>query len=80
MNELENIITDIDSKCPDNLTRIQTEDEVHIMVNNISAEVFHKVLAYSSSCTNNASVRKKKARHRKVSTQVLLIDLSFKLI
>jgi len=67
--ELGKIISDLDSKCPESLTRNQAEDEVHIMVDNISATVFHEISAYASSCASDASGRKKKAAGTKGSNK-----------
>jgi len=67
--ELGKIISDLDSKCPVSLTRNQAEDEVHIMVDNISAAVFHDIMAFASTCANDASGRKKKAAASKGSNK-----------
>lgn len=67
--ELGKIISDLDSKCPESLSRNQAEDEVHIMVDNISAAVFHDIMAFASTCANDASGRKKKAAASKGSNK-----------
>lgn len=58
--ELGNVITDIESKCPDALTTNSAEDEVEINVDHISPAVFHEVMAYVKSCCPADGSRRKK--------------------
>ena len=48
--ELGKVITDIEAKCPDALTKNSAEDEVEINVDHISPVVFHEMMAFVRSC------------------------------
>jgi len=49
--ELGRVVTDLDNKCPESLSKNQAEDEVQINVDAITPSVFHEVVAYTNSCT-----------------------------
>jgi hypothetical protein len=58
--ELGKVIIDLDTICPDAITKNNTEDQVEINVDNISPEAFQKVMEYVNGCIDGAGSRKKK--------------------
>jgi len=70
--ELGKIVVDLDTKCPESLTKNQAEDEVLINVDQIAPIVFHQVCNYASTCVNNSAggpIRKKKTSSGKSSNK-----------
>ena len=61
--ELGQVITDLDGKCPSCLVKNSAEDEVEINVDLISAKVFLEVMGYVKKCLGdgNGGGKKKKA-------------------
>jgi len=56
--DLGKIITDLDAKCPEALTKNAAEDEVEINVDNISPTVFQELITFVTSVSDSS--RKKK--------------------
>jgi len=66
--ELGKVIVDIEVKCPEALTKNISEDEVEINVDNLTAEAFHDLMVYVSSCAAlEGNGKKKKAGNSKLS-------------
>ena len=67
--ELGNVITDLETKCPNTLIKNSAEDEVEINVDNISAVVFREVQMYVNSCgaggSSSGGKKKKTAKRAK---------------
>ena len=67
--ELGNVITDLETKCPNALIKNSAEDEVEINVDNISAVVFREVQMYVNSCgaggSSSGGKKKKTAKRAK---------------
>jgi len=58
--DLGKVIIDLDSLCPQAITKNSAEDQVEINVDNISPEAFQKVMEFVSACVGEANGRKKK--------------------
>lgn len=61
--ELGNVITDLDAKCPKALVKNSAEDEVEINVDVISPKIFDELLSYVRGCSGDnggANGKKKK--------------------
>mmetsp|Transcript_17869 Transcript_17869/g.25254 ORF Transcript_17869/g.25254 Transcript_17869/m.25254 type:complete len:215 (+) Transcript_17869:120-764(+) len=58
--EVGKVIVDIESKCPEALTKNSAEDEVEINVDNLSPAVFHELMDYVKSCCSEGNGKKKK--------------------
>jgi hypothetical protein len=62
--ELGNIITDLETKCPKAIVKNSAEDEVEINVDGITAVAFREVQQYVNSCGAGAG-KKKSAKRAK---------------
>jgi len=60
--ELGNVITDLETKCPKALIKNSAEDEVEINVDTISAAAFREVEQYVTSCGASTGKKKKGAK------------------
>jgi hypothetical protein len=58
--ELGKVIVDLDTGCPDAITKNSAEDQVEINVDNITPESFQSVMAYVTKCVADGGGRKKK--------------------
>lgn len=62
--ELGNIITDLETKCPKAVVKNSAEDEVEINVDSITAVAFREVQQYVNSCGAGSGAGKKKSAKR----------------
>ena len=51
--ELGKIISDLDSKFPESLTKNKAEDEVYVIVDSILVTVFYDIMMVMSTCDND---------------------------
>lgn len=65
--ELGQIITDLDQKCPKALKKNSAEDEVEINVDFISPAVFHEVMQFVKNCGGESGRKKKTVKRARVS-------------
>jgi len=73
--ELGQIITDLDNKCPKALKKNSAEDEVEINVDNISPPVFHEVMEFVKNCNGESGRKKKTAKKARTSNWVVFASV-----
>eukprot|EP01083_Nonionella_stella_P093953 263556_1 len=59
--ELGKVIVDLDTGCPDAITKNSAEDQVEINVDNITPDSFQSVMAFVTKCVAESGGRKKKS-------------------
>lgn len=67
--ELGKVIIDLDTGCPESITKNSAEDQVEINVDNITPAAFHRAMEYVTTCMGGDGNSRKKKNSNKAKKQ-----------